>query len=120
MPCIKRAIGTKQKIGVEGHGRSLTSPCRGPQSFPYPQSNGGYRRTSTGTIAAPGRLDKALAEASGLSRERVKALLDEGRITLEGRAVRQASLKVAPGAMFAVRVPPPPRPRRWRRTFRYR
>ncbi|GHC82487.1 pseudouridine synthase [Novosphingobium pokkalii] len=59
----------------------------------------------TGTIAAPGRLDKALAEASGLSRERVKALLDEGRITLEGQAVRQASLKVAPGAMFAVRVP---------------
>ena len=59
----------------------------------------------TGTIAAPGRLDKALAEASGLSRERVKALLDEGRITLEGQAVRQASLKVGPGATFAVRVP---------------
>ena len=29
----------------------------------------------TGTIATAGRLDKALAEASGLSRERVKALI---------------------------------------------
>lgn len=59
----------------------------------------------TGTIAAPGRLDKALADASGLSRERVKALLDEGRITLDGQGVRQASLKVAEGASFVVRVP---------------
>ncbi len=59
----------------------------------------------TGTIAAPGRLDKALADASGLSRERVKALLDEGRITLDGQGVRQASLKVAEGASFIVRVP---------------
>ncbi|PTR11850.1 ribosomal large subunit pseudouridine synthase D [Novosphingobium sp. GV055] len=59
----------------------------------------------TGTIAAPGRLDKALADASGLSRERVKALLDEGRITLDGQGVRQASLKVAAGAAFVVRVP---------------
>ena len=30
------------------------------------------------------RLDKALAEASGLSRERVKALLGEGRVLVEG------------------------------------
>jgi 23S rRNA pseudouridine1911/1915/1917 synthase len=66
---------------------------------------GGIEDILTGTISAPGRLDKALADASGLSRERVKALLDDGRITLDGRAVRQASLKVAAGAAFEVRVP---------------
>ena len=41
-----------------------------------------------GVIAQDGqRLDKALADASGLSRERIKALLGEGRITLGGKAV---------------------------------
>ncbi|NKJ41936.1 RluA family pseudouridine synthase [Novosphingobium sp. SG720] len=66
---------------------------------------GGTDDILTGTIAAPGRLDKALADASGLSRERVKALLDDGRVTLDGQAVCQASLKVAAGAAFAVQVP---------------
>jgi 23S rRNA pseudouridine1911/1915/1917 synthase len=44
-----------------------------------------------GVIATEGlRLDKALADASGLSRERVKALLGEGRVTLSGKIVEQA------------------------------
>ena len=44
---------------------------------------GGQKRIIEGTIALGGqRLDKALADASGLSRERVKALLDDGRIRL--------------------------------------
>ncbi|MCJ2183235.1 RluA family pseudouridine synthase [Novosphingobium sp. 1949] len=59
-----------------------------------------------GVIAPPGgRLDKALAEASGLSRERVKALLSEGRVTLAGKAAAQGSLKVAPGTPYAIDVP---------------
>jgi 23S rRNA pseudouridine1911/1915/1917 synthase len=59
-----------------------------------------------GAIAADGlRLDKALAEASGLSRERVKALLSEGRITLAGSPVEQASLKPAAGTRFRITVP---------------
>ncbi|MCT2399721.1 RluA family pseudouridine synthase [Novosphingobium mangrovi (ex Huang et al. 2023)] len=52
-----------------------------------------------------GRLDKALAEASGLSRERIKALLGEGRISLSGKSVSQASLKVEAGTPFAITVP---------------
>ena len=51
------------------------------------------------------RLDKALAEASGLSRERVKTLLGEGRVTLDGQPVAQASLKSAVGTAFAMAVP---------------
>ena len=59
-----------------------------------------------GVIASGGqRLDRALADASGLSRERIKALLGEGRITLGGRAVEQASLKPAAGTAFAIAVP---------------
>ena len=59
-----------------------------------------------GTIASGGeRLDKALALASGLSRERVKALMGEGRVSLNGMVVSNASLKPAEGAKFAIDVP---------------
>jgi 23S rRNA pseudouridine1911/1915/1917 synthase len=51
------------------------------------------------------RLDKALAEASGLSRERVKALIAEGRVSLEGKPVAQPSVKVPGGAQFRIEVP---------------
>ncbi len=60
-----------------------------------------------GIFASGGaRLDKALAEASGLSRERVKALLGEGRITLDGQPAPGASAKAVAGAHFAIAVPP--------------
>lgn len=59
-----------------------------------------------GTIAESGqRLDKALADGSGLSRERVKALLDEGRITLGGTVAKQASAKTAAGTPWTISVP---------------
>jgi 23S rRNA pseudouridine1911/1915/1917 synthase len=59
-----------------------------------------------GTIATGGlRLDRALADASGLSRERVKALMDAGRVELGGKVAGQASLKPAQGTRFAIRVP---------------
>jgi len=57
----------------------------------------------TGADAA--RLDKALADASGLSRERVKALISEGRVTICGAVATQPSLKIAPGSPFAIAVP---------------
>jgi 23S rRNA pseudouridine1911/1915/1917 synthase len=58
-------------------------------------------------VIGPGgdRLDKALAVASGLSRERVKALLGEGRVTLDGQKVSHPSLKPAEGASFRIDVP---------------
>ena len=60
-----------------------------------------------GVIATDGqRLDKALAEASGLSRERVKALLGDGRIALAGKIAGQASLKLAAGTPYRITVPP--------------
>ena len=60
----------------------------------------------SGEIAVEGeRLDKALASASGLSRERVKALMGEGRVELGGKPVSQGSLKPAAGTPFTIRVP---------------
>jgi 23S rRNA pseudouridine1911/1915/1917 synthase len=67
---------------------------------------GPAERVIEGTISTGGlRLDRALADASGLSRERVKALLDEGRIELGGKPAAQASLKPASGTTFVIRVP---------------
>ncbi|HSG34213.1 MAG TPA: RluA family pseudouridine synthase [Sphingomonadaceae bacterium] len=60
----------------------------------------------TGVIGAAGRLDKALAEASGLSRERVKALLGEGRVMLGGKPAASPSAKAEAGAGFSIEVPP--------------
>jgi len=60
----------------------------------------------TGRIAAPARLDKALAEASGLSRARVQALIDGGMVEISGDAVTSASAKVAVGTPFRILLPP--------------
>ncbi|HWU04492.1 MAG TPA: pseudouridine synthase, partial [Novosphingobium sp.] len=66
----------------------------------------------TGRIIAGGRLDKALAdavaamaEAPNLSRERVKALIGEGQVSIDGRIATTASAKVADGAVFAITLP---------------
>lgn len=60
----------------------------------------------TGTLVGGGRLDKALAEASGLSRERVKALISQGLVCVAGARAGQASVKAPEGADFAIEVPP--------------
>ncbi|MEO0057647.1 MAG: hypothetical protein RIT17_1104 [Pseudomonadota bacterium] len=56
----------------------------------------------TGTITSPARLDKALAEATGLSRARVQNLIDEGRVDVAGKTATAASMKVAEGAPFRI------------------
>jgi pseudouridine synthase, RluA family len=68
---------------------------------------GGTNSILDGVIATGGlRLDRALADATGLSRERVKALLGEGRISVGGKVVTQASLKPETGTAFAIELPP--------------
>src|SRR5687767_3445482 len=53
-----------------------------------------------GVLAGGERLDKALAQASGLSRERIKALIAEGRVSLDGNPAAQPSVKAPEGALF--------------------
>jgi 23S rRNA pseudouridine1911/1915/1917 synthase len=66
---------------------------------------GGKESIISGTLDGSERLDKALSLASGMSRERVKALLIEGRVSLGGKPVAQASIKPAANTMFEIRVP---------------
>jgi 23S rRNA pseudouridine1911/1915/1917 synthase len=58
-----------------------------------------------GVVTHADRLDRALAQASGLSRERIKALLSEGRVALAGAPASAAASKVAAGTAFAIRLP---------------
>lgn len=59
----------------------------------------------TGTVPAPGRIDKALADTSGLSRERVKALIAVGAVEMDGRTASSGSARVEAGASFAITLP---------------
>ncbi|MBX7496808.1 RluA family pseudouridine synthase [Qipengyuania sp. 6B39] len=61
----------------------------------------------TGTLAAGGRLDKALAEACGLSRERVKALIAAGAVEVDGKVATSASAKLSGGPRYSLTLPPP-------------
>ena len=47
----------------------------------------------TGKLTSSGRLDKALAEATELSRERIKGLIAEGAVTVGKTLARSASAK---------------------------
>ena len=61
----------------------------------------------TGTLASGNRLDKALAEATELSRERIKGLIADGAVEIAGSPARSGSTKVGPGTAFAITLPPP-------------
>lgn len=88
------------------HQSGHNCPCHFDIHPQIVQTMGVMENIIEGTIGeAGGRLDKALAEASGLSRERIKALMGEGRVTLSGKPAAQASLKVEPGTPFAIAVP---------------
>ena len=54
------------------------------------------------------RLDRLLAaRLVGLSRTRLKRLVEEGHVSLGGATICDPSLRVKPGQLYSVRVPPP-------------
>lgn len=68
----------------------------------------GLFRFAAGPEAAGQRLDRFLAGAIGtLSRSRVKALIEQGRVACDGRAVREPAAPVRAGASYTLELPPP-------------
>src|SRR5262249_26036510 len=54
------------------------------------------------------RLDRVLANhVSGLSRSRLKALVQAGRVAMSGRTIRDPGHRVNAGDLIVVEVPPP-------------
>lgn len=64
----------------------------------------------TGIIQSATRLDKALADATELSRERVKGLITEGKVVVDGAVVTSPKAKAQAGSSFSVHLPPPSNP----------
>src|SRR5437762_2539617 len=59
---------------------------------------------------AGGRLDRVLAARTALSRTRLKALIEDGAVTIGGRTIRDPSHRVNAGDKIAVVVPEPEEP----------
>ncbi|WP_291181942.1 RluA family pseudouridine synthase [Erythrobacter sp.] len=72
-----------------------------------PSTSSGRTEVLEGTLLSAGRLDKALAEASGLSRERVKGLIAEGAVEIGGTSSKSGSAKVEAGTAFSIALPAP-------------
>ena len=61
----------------------------------------------SGSTQSADRLDKALAEATDLSRARVQTLIADGRVTVSGKAADSPSARVGADTPFAIDLPPP-------------
>ena len=61
----------------------------------------------TGKLASGGRLDKALADATDLSRERIKGLIAQGMVTIGKTTATSASAKVQGGENYRIALPAP-------------
>ncbi|MXO66551.1 RluA family pseudouridine synthase [Altericroceibacterium endophyticum] len=70
----------------------------------------GGAKVIEGVLSGGQRLDKALTEACELSRERVKALIADGRVQVAGKTVTSPSAKSAAGAAFIIDLPPASEP----------
>ena len=63
---------------------------------------------SSVTVETGGRLDKVLAELiENVSRSRLKVLIEDGQVLLNGRMFNDASGKVAPGDVITLTIPEP-------------
>lgn len=67
-------------------------------------------KTISGTVDKSGRLDKVLADGTDLSRERVKALIADGKVEIDGKIATSASVKVQVNSSFLIHIPPPDNP----------
>ena len=83
---------------------SISPPVR-PEPVEGPSSSS--EQVLEGLIHTSGRLDKALAEATGLSRERVKGLIADGAVEINGKSAKSGSAKLAGGESYVVTLPPP-------------
>jgi 23S rRNA pseudouridine1911/1915/1917 synthase len=70
-----------------------------------------HQSVQTATVGADGggaRLDRYLSGLDhGLSRTRIKALIEEGRVSVGGRTVKEASYRVKSGEQVTLSIPEP-------------
>ncbi|WP_189045832.1 RluA family pseudouridine synthase [Aliidongia dinghuensis] len=81
----------------------LADPSAGPSATEIPAIDILVAPEETGQ-----RVDRLLAERLGdFSRSRLKALIEEGRLTVDGATIANPSLRVKPGQRLVLAPPPP-------------
>ena len=60
-----------------------------------------------GTFASGGRVDKILADATGLSRERIKGLIANGMVAIDGETATAPSFRLKGGETYRISLPSP-------------
>jgi 23S rRNA pseudouridine1911/1915/1917 synthase len=71
-----------------------------------PDSDPDRREVTVGTAEAGRRLDRLLAERlDGLSRSRLKGLIEAGMVSAGGATINEPSMRVKPGQTFAIVIP---------------
>ncbi|MGH6968459.1 MAG: RluA family pseudouridine synthase [Stellaceae bacterium] len=71
-------------------------------------TNSDIRYVAVGPDNAGNRLDRVLAGRFGdLSRSRLKRLVKQGQVALDGKPISDPAFKVKPGQVFTLAVPPP-------------
>jgi 23S rRNA pseudouridine1911/1915/1917 synthase len=75
---------------------------------PLLEAPGAPRLVTIAEAQAGERLDRALAaELPGLTRSRLKQLIEEGRVAAAGATIRDPARRVKPGQVFTVTIPEP-------------
>ncbi len=93
----------KTPIPITSHLSNATDP-----SPTQPGSDGETRRVLAPNAAAGQRADRFLTEAiGGLSRSRVKALIESGQVTRDGKPMGDPSEGIRAGGEYTLRIPPP-------------
>lgn len=81
----------------------MTDPSRPEPTSAQSEQGSRHRVTVTGAAI---RLDRFLADGlSGFSRSRVKALIEDGKVSCAGETITEPSYRVKPGQTFAIFVP---------------
>jgi 23S rRNA pseudouridine1911/1915/1917 synthase len=87
---------------------SEDEPCIDESDAEGPDTDGEPLSLTVAEADQGERLDKLLAGGlDGLSRSRIRALIDQGRVSSLGRTITDASMRVKPGQTFEVVVPEP-------------
>ncbi len=79
-------------------------PCKTPAMTDIEDNDDGADRF---TVETPGRLDKVLSDLAGdgVSRSRLKNLIVDGQVTLNGKICDDAPHKVVPGDIITLTIP---------------
>jgi 23S rRNA pseudouridine1911/1915/1917 synthase len=87
---------------------SEDEPCIEESDVEGPDTDGEPLSLTVAEADQGERLDKLLAGGlDGLSRSRIRSLIDQGRVSSLGRTITDASMRVKPGQTFDIVVPEP-------------